>query len=88
MAWRRLFAPEHLRAYWVGRLWVCLTLLYATFSKIFFVLLAYNIPFTSSVSLSIPLLRFLGFQVNDSGWKISIGGVNKDVSLASILGLI
>ena len=88
MAWRRLFAPEHLRAYWVGRLWVCLTLLYATFSKIFFVLLAYNTPFTPSASLSTSLLRFLGFQVNGGGWEIGVGGVNEDVSPASILGLI
>ena len=59
-----------------------------TFSKIFFVLLAYNTSFTLSVSLSIPLLRFLGSQVNGSGWEIGVGGVNEDASPASILGLI
>ena len=58
------------------------------FSKIFFVLLVYNTPFTSSASLSIFLLRFLGSQINGSEWKTGVEGVNKDMSLAFILGLI
>ena len=56
--------------------------------KKIFILLVYNIPFTFLVSLSTPLLRFLDFQVNGNEWKISVGDVNKDASLVSILGLI
>ena len=44
--------------------------------------------FTPLASLSTPLLRFLGFQVNGGGWEIGVGGVNEDASPASILGLI